>query len=120
MTRIKLWKSFHSIPSLNADGSYVAHIPGTNVAVVAVNTLIWYAGNSLAKEAMAEDPGNQFQWLEETLQTLKNIPHRKVNCTEIAACSMQHVVVLVISFGLRRKYWRSGGKNTTEWESKTQ
>ncbi|CAL4104192.1 unnamed protein product, partial [Meganyctiphanes norvegica] len=56
--------------SFNSSGSYWMDVPGGSaVSIVGLNTLLWYKSNHNVNSD-DEDPGQQFSWLQETLQHL--------------------------------------------------
>ncbi|XP_051494162.1 acid sphingomyelinase-like phosphodiesterase 3b isoform X2 [Apus apus] len=61
------WLSDASIPLFRAGAFYSEKLPGTNARgrMVVLNTNLYYDQND--ETAGEEDPGGQFQWLEETL-----------------------------------------------------
>lgn len=61
--------------SFNSSGRYAADVPGSNVTVVALNTLIWYKSNNetaLLPNTTSDgmDPDDQFSWADDLLTAL--------------------------------------------------
>lgn len=73
-----LWRSWLTkIPytSFQADGRYWADVQGTNVTIVALNTLLWYKSNDNTaflpdSDPNGADPGKHFAWADEVLRKL--------------------------------------------------
>lgn len=69
------WFSRSALDSFKAGGRYWEDVEGSNVTVVAVNTLIWYKNNLNTAllpddDPLAKDPDGQFQWLDDVLKQL--------------------------------------------------
>lgn len=72
-----LWKEWFdklnndTYASFASSGRYVTDIEGTNVSIMALNTLIWYKNNnSTVLNDTADDPDGQFAWADEQLHEM--------------------------------------------------
>ena len=61
------WLTLDALAQFRSTGYYAQGLPGTNLTVLSLNTVLWYKENQLSRPNLDDDPLNQFDWLKARL-----------------------------------------------------